>query len=111
MAKKKTNKNEIKELIDHQVLGENIDASNPVYNNCVFYQIDSASFGTDGFQQNKMNNKNVQGMSAEQQEKEVEKIRGQMVDYICGITGFSPEMVERVLDQAETFMKNQFGLE
>ena len=32
-----------------------------------------------------------------------------MTDYISSMTGFSPEMIERVIDHAEQFMKDNFS--
>jgi hypothetical protein len=104
MKKKKENKKEEKkqEQIDNsssEITGEHVDASNPVYNNCIFYQIDQAIVPQPGMNQQIMmpNNKMTEEM--------VEIMNKKLIDYISSMTGFSPEMVERVLDHAEEFMR------
>ena len=91
--------------IEKEITAENIDDSQPVYNNCLFYQIDTAFVGDPRLIPGNAKMKQVGNIS----EQEVEELKKQMVDYIANVTTFSPEIVERVLFQAEEFIKRQTG--
>jgi len=87
-----------------EIVGDNVDASNPVYNNCVFYQIDSAMFGA------MMKPQMMQhGISQNVKDEEIEALHKKLVEYVSLKTNFSMEMIERVLEQAEDFMNEQLG--
>lgn len=88
---------------------EKIDMNKPEYTNCAIYTIQNAYFGQHPFL-NQQNLVNVQKQNVEEKEdeKNEEIIRKKMTDYIASVTGFSPEMVERVIDCAEQFMRDNF---
>lgn len=84
---------------------ENIDMSKPEYTNCNFYMIENAFFGA---QNPFMQKQNIDMSQNQQNKEEVEIIKKKMTDYISSMTGFSPEMIERVIDHAEQFMRDNF---
>ena len=101
---KRKQQKEAKEI--KEIHAEQVDASSPVYQNCVFHQIDTAFIGDP-----KMVAGLKPGPHMQATEEQVDAVKKQMIDYISAATGFSPEMIERVLQQAEDFMKNRFNLE
>ena len=105
--KKYTRKKNVKQPAEvKEINAEQVDASIPVYNHCVFNNIDTAFIGDP-----KMMNGLKQGTHSQTTEEQVDAVKKQMMDYITSMTGFSPEIIERVLYNAEEFMKNRFNLE
>lgn len=105
--RKYTKRKNVKQATEtKEIHADQVDASSPLYQNCVFNQIDTAFIGDPKM----MSGIKTVGQS-QASEEQVDVVKKQMVDYISSTTSFSPEMVERVLEQAENFMKNRFNLE
>ncbi len=86
---------------------ETIDSSEPVYNNCIFNNIDTAFIGDP-----KMMLAGAKtGHTERMPNVDPEEVKKQMVQYIESITNFSPEIIERVLSQAEEFMRGKYGMD
>ncbi len=70
---------------------QSIDASCPTYTNCTFFNIDN--------------------MSTQSQDKtksiDVNERKKQIIDYVATTTGFSEELVERVIDTIELYFNKQ----
>ena len=75
---------------------ERVVSGDSVYNNCTFYQIDSANI---------IGNKPVHTNVSEEEVKDVQM---KIVQFVSQSTGYPQEMVERILEQAEKFMRDNY---
>lgn len=91
---KKQNKQQEKKIND--INAENIDNANHTYNNCVFYQIESA---------NVVNNKPI---PVNVSEEDIKQVQLKIIQFVSESTGYPQEMVERILEQAERFMRDNY---
>jgi hypothetical protein len=85
-----------------QINGENIDASTPNYNNCTFLYIENFVSAMPVHPNAILSQ---QQMTPEQHEQ----AKREIIDYIQTTTNFSPELIERVLDCVEDYLRTKFG--
>ena len=107
MAKKKTKTKPKEKSIKNteSYTAEQIDSSEPVYNHCVFNNIDTAFIGDP-----KMMLAGAKTGRTEQMSNiDPEEVKKQMVQYIESVTNFSPEIIERCLSMAEQYMRDHFN--
>jgi hypothetical protein len=104
---KPVKKKPVKKKIEAELL-PHVENSKTEYQNCVVYKIENATFGMP------MGMQMLPGQAPSQtgvlpDDNAVEQLQKKMIDHISVVTGFSTELVERVIQEANEFMDRNFG--